>query len=845
MDVDKISPLHPLVIASGLDHAAGAAFTTAMQSMQLASVFDIVRMPREQFARELAEHSDVDPYQLYDYATVQARRVSRLYQEHQLSLPDASRRIRRSSRAAAGSVSYDALFEENQEQFCEEDDIAAIDSPVAYLRALYLFAGQLENASTHADRIKLEVRRPDIQDLVLDQHSTFVTRPMLDIVNDTLSRQLTSRMGKSSEELIEQLSKEHYPFSLPYNLHHHQCMLGLTPDKTALGALNYSISQDLPWQTPGDSGSKKNASFEAQKLMSGLSPQQQQMLIAPVLTEAELAAAYGTRQVSALHTLEVFKERTGLTTNQVEQLLAQGKYQARSSLEKPDPLHARYGAHYVNGTASASNFLTLTGTDKNSGRISNASVERLDRLQRMIRLQRWTGIPVAELDTLISNAMRSEDSDSQTLNDNTLRTLGVYHYLNRRYGIPPEEFAALLHDIPTSACANRVALFDQVFNRSGLLHSALSDLPDTMPVQSDLAFLGYIGAGLGLPVTPDALLLLVKQAEKHCVLKHDLNTVSILYRQARIARMFALSPMDCTQLAYLLGKETFCELLVTGKISPTARRQTDILDVLMALDRAVDEFRQSKRDVSRWCRLFEENTQPLSLKMQDRLALVREKATVEETQQRELLAALLHDVANLSAQQSDNAIKMAGVSAQVFFEELDDQHAVAKKIMPSPLAKILRAAHAIEQLPVSTAALQELLNHPQWLSAQGSATFSPKTMYVLSRFSDCARHMQSEDDLLHYLQFANQEPTPSKAEADTRLAQILKWSREDVSSLTFHLPAQCARTVEAVDWIVRCQASCRETRLSAHLLLKATNLTAKSPRADWKAVGEALMAARH
>ncbi|WP_080690671.1 Tc toxin subunit A [Pseudomonas fluorescens] len=99
-----------------------------------------------------------------------ARQISRLYQEHQLSSGDASRRARRSvgSESTSGPATYQALFNENWEQFCKDGDIAAIDSPVAYLRGLYLFAGQLENSSPDTDKITLEKRRLNLKELILD-----------------------------------------------------------------------------------------------------------------------------------------------------------------------------------------------------------------------------------------------------------------------------------------------------------------------------------------------------------------------------------------------------------------------------------------------------------------------------------------------------------------------------------------------------------------------------------------------------------------------------------------------------------------------------------------------------
>lgn len=247
MDVSNDSLLDKLVDFPASEEGTKTDFKTAMQAMKIESVFDIAHMPQEQFARDLARHSDANGQQAYDNAVSYARQISRLYLEHQVSFGDAKRRIRRNADFESKSVpaTYQTLFNENWEHFCHEGDIASIDSPVAYLRALYLFAGQLENSSRQPEKIPLDKRRPDLKELMLDHQSAFVSRPMLNIVNDTLSTHIQNHLNNTnnSKSVHEVLASEYYPFSLPYDLHHQQCLLGLGTDKPGLGELNYRVSQ--------------------------------------------------------------------------------------------------------------------------------------------------------------------------------------------------------------------------------------------------------------------------------------------------------------------------------------------------------------------------------------------------------------------------------------------------------------------------------------------------------------------------------------------------------------------------------------------------------------------------
>lgn len=155
MDVSNDSLLHRLVAFPAGKKTSETKFRTALQHMGVTSVFDIVRMDKAQFALELAKHSDADAGRVYDSAVSYAGQISRLYQEHRVSPrkdTQPSFRYSLDSDTTPASAGYQALFEENWDQFCDEGDIAAIDSPVAYLRALYLFARQLEQLPAQIGR---------------------------------------------------------------------------------------------------------------------------------------------------------------------------------------------------------------------------------------------------------------------------------------------------------------------------------------------------------------------------------------------------------------------------------------------------------------------------------------------------------------------------------------------------------------------------------------------------------------------------------------------------------------------------------------------------------------------
>jgi hypothetical protein len=351
-----------------------------------------------------------------------------------------------------------------------------------------------------------------------------------------------------------------------------------------------------------------------------------------------------------LSRLADFMAHTGLQAEQVEMLLARRAYAVRLSPNCPslNPLRVgvsipdkpgkvlpfphsnHYSACYVNGTGTGADLYDsqsaptqesiirdqfdnsmdleqIDAGDTKAWRLTKTSLDRLDRLQRMVRLQRWMQIPFAKLDTLIICAIRAEGETNlaMELNENTLRALGVYRYLNLRHGIDPEEFAALMHDLtPYASGKDEVPLFDRVFNRVQLFDTPL--ILDQTPINlaaTDAATqktLLQLCAGLGLQPTEDSLLLIAAQTEKHLItLKRDLPTVSSLYRQARIARLFGYPVADLLTLAGLLGGQRYKTALASGRLSPrTTSADVDILDVLMQLDWAVDWLKESQQSVA-------------------------------------------------------------------------------------------------------------------------------------------------------------------------------------------------------------------------------------------------------
>ena len=837
------SLLQQLVDSTFSEEATRTEIKTALQNLQIDSVFDIASLSAERFANTLTLQNAGDAQQIYEEAVACAHMISRLYYEQQLSPELAKQRNRRDADQVSAPVTYQSLFDEDWQQFCHEGHIAANNSPIAYLRALYRYALDLENSSTHADRITLEERRSDLAGLILDAQNTFVERPMVSVINETLNTHIQNHLDKINNDktVQEVLASEHYPLELPYDLHHQQCQLALGENRPALGELNYRINLNLPFSGIDSTyGGSSKTRIESQKLLSGLSPAQQKLLTAPS-DDQVVWNAYGSKNNALLWRVDCFQKLTGLTDDQIEELLAYGKYFPNTSINNLWSERHRYGRLYINRNAVGA--VVAIGEH-----FVNFSTARLDCMIRMTRLQRWTGISFAELDTMIMNIGLAAPDNYSGMNDNTLRALGVHRHLSKRYSIKPEEFASFYYNMPTYACGDRSSLFDQVFsNTPSTTNPLIENNGKDIDIEASVATLKFLQAGLDASVTQGDFLLIVRQCKRHLpAFKHDLSSASALYRYARIAKMFGLSPAECTDLARLLGGEAFCKTLVTGVIREGSNNVSDIFDVLMAMDWAVDWLKRNQYSVKQWCRLLDKTRDDVALNTELENLVKALKAKPHDTDDKKnlLIQTLLHDVASLSLDEIACAMKLAGTSEVAIFDEITAQTLLSGKRLPL-LASALRAGEAVQALVLTNDALLKLLNNPEWLAYGNSGALTPHTLYLLDRFSTCTRHhVQAETRFLKYLEQTN---SPLDAMAllnfNITLTELLDWTIEEVSALTADLPHHCARSIEEVDWVIRCKNGCNETGLSMNNLKLAASLNTEKPAADWKIVGEALVAA--
>jgi hypothetical protein len=622
-------------------------FVSAMQTLGYSSVFDILRGSKKSFVREMRNLSDADAELAYDNARCYATQIVRLYRNELIS---SGRKPAQTARTGVRSLvdvgpSFPNLFQENWDQFCKVGAIESKDSPVAYLTSLYRFAKrELEGTTDDTLRIKLETRRPDLASLVIDQQSTFKPVPMLEIVKTVLEKGIrtysdTLEDGHPAKEktIYQLIAERKHPFLFPYNYQHKQIQLGLSGKKPMLGEINYRISLKLPvYQTPSnDYGRVKTSSMVAQLLMSNLSPEQQRIVTeVSVFSEADQNNAYNTfyhdyynsfyiaESENPLVTLNTFWQKTGINAEQTEELTATRQYLPVKSPNTGAPypsIPRTFGAQYINKENANESYSIGIADSK----LTQTTDKSFDRIQRMIRLQRWTGLPFAELDSLIAASALAEVNGNGLstnplliLNINTLRAIGTYRYIAKHYSLAVDDYSAIVHRISTYGAGEKTPQFDRIFNSPQLFDNPfivgtthIYGSPNDEMQQRASA---QLCAALHVEQSADSLGVLINDIYYWCKPVNEegarptvapttaLWSVSAFYRQARIAQLFKLSVKESRDLIDLLGGGLYLHAVVSGRLTsvPGTDSDPDLLDVLLQMDWAVNWLRELDLNVT-------------------------------------------------------------------------------------------------------------------------------------------------------------------------------------------------------------------------------------------------------
>lgn len=588
--------------------------TDKFAELKYQSVFDVVRIPREQFIRQHRADLGRDVGKVYDLAVGYAQQVAHSFRRKRISREDGQTLLGPFSQPGPD---YSSQFGDKWQAMCPDGAIEADDSPVAYLTAIYNEALSQEKTGEEGSMITLAERRPDIKDLLIDDAAVNQTVPQLQLVNEILSSAIQSKMKSSATEVNVQLASTRYPNNLPYHFAHQQVILASRQCKTPLLEL-LSATQPLAQDDA-------NRLDQVLRLASELAPEQMKIIgeaaAFPAKNDSEAKTAWYIKNygkdisaitVAATAQLQPLLNQTGLSVPQVEQLICRqsgksnddGNYSiivSKNIKSQPSCTNKDYGAVFLHAGAVPN--LQLQNDSNQVLWLYGLTDDRLDRLNRIVRLQKWLNLPYDQVDLLITSAMKAEGgSNKTTMNDNTLRMLGVFRHYQQTYGICAEQFAAWLHEVTPFAITPNKPFLDQVFNANGAFDTPFvvddKNFEYKLTTGADGARVQHISAALGLNHR-QFLLLADKIARQQGdvtlgTLDCKLSVVSAFYRLATLARTFGMSPEDLCALLDRLDNGTgkvWGQLAGQPAIKPLPGNDA-ILDDILTLLQMLSVFAQ-------------------------------------------------------------------------------------------------------------------------------------------------------------------------------------------------------------------------------------------------------------
>ncbi|WP_214107889.1 hemopexin repeat-containing protein [Acrocarpospora catenulata] len=295
--------------------------------------------------------------------------------------------------------SYEELFDDSDLDRRQEDEARTVYSPGAYLAELLTFLDNvLEQPSVLGEN-----RRADLKRIFLDAENTFGESPYLDIVIELLEK----LAGGQPYQLMRRLE---HPFGMPFSLDEERFKTYLRRLRTGPDEL-YRIFAPVA-----------DADTVA-RLFLGLSTDAVSHLTRPA-DEARIKAFYGlTAQdpLTPLAKVETFKQLTGLSALELRELLGDPEDTERPAKES----YANQGGAPVTVSADGAE---LRGT----------TLGWYDRVSRIVRLARWTGLGLADLDRVLTTCCGGE------LNAAALRTTALVAHLRSGYDLTVDGVCGLV-----------------------------------------------------------------------------------------------------------------------------------------------------------------------------------------------------------------------------------------------------------------------------------------------------------------------------------------------------------------------------------------------------------------
>lgn len=550
--------------------------------------------------------------------------VLRRFIEDQLTRPEPLPvHLRQGLLALVDGPTFQELFRFNFANKCPADAIEAIHSPVAYAVWLKHWSEQRLSPSNPGEAYSLKTRRVDLDQLRIDPVTAYGVVSSVEVVSAVLEKSIADSLPEI-HNLDEMLSTRRYPNGLPY--HHPWTTLDewARDMEMTVGSVVEMCDprfpyflHEVPWGDTADHMLTQAV---------GLSPSMRQVMTEdPHFKDGEQEnLEYFKNNFGFLNSIDprnlnrtfFFNQRTKLTQPELEALLSVERFAPTVSDHAPlfdEEVTPGYsGSVFVNkGHANVSMGIEYGGievlnliTEVAHG--ETFDYDKVDRLNRKIRLDNAMQLPSHETDALL-NAILAAESDPDTasgaqetnywMTPNTLRALGLFQMLRQNYQCSAEEFAAFMGNLSIFGRGTERSQFDRVFNKDTLSMPPLllDDRPFALEpeTEEDALTVVHICSGLNIDLaTYFNLAPLIAITQLPVGLKRSLPVLSSFYRLARLPQILGITPNLAVEILNLLSVDSWLPAL-SRQPYINADTQADASDTLMQIQRL--------EGWARWC----------------------------------------------------------------------------------------------------------------------------------------------------------------------------------------------------------------------------------------------------
>lgn len=266
---------------------------------------------------------------------------------------------------------WQKLFADNWQEYCQYGSPEAVDSPVSYLSWMYNQAMSFERQMGESSVISLHSRRPDLQELVLDNDAINQVVPALNLVNEIIEQSVTPYVESKTptKTVNEVLSTTRYPSELPYHYPHQQTLLSLESGSETLQ--DVIKKTDTAWPYFVKDNLRTGNAQQAWETGSNLAPEQMDILQEQVVVnETFYTNNFGLKldDYTPFALTDTFCRHTDISQADLEKLIAstQSGCSVVASVNYPaETASAKdYGARFINQSGDdAISFIHEPGYD--------------------------------------------------------------------------------------------------------------------------------------------------------------------------------------------------------------------------------------------------------------------------------------------------------------------------------------------------------------------------------------------------------------------------------------------------------------------------------------------------